>query len=841
MTLLHYMLTELRNRPGRSLLSLFSVTIAVAAIVAVSSATANTRSSYRRVFEFLAGRADLEVTAHGGSLFKQDIADKLRELPGVRDVVPVYRRVAKIGKAHEKKANSLVIGIEPDDPESISGFEVVEGRLPREGDEVALDLSVARALELHVGDPMRVYALGGGLGGMREHTVVGLVKTATAEQVYQGGVVLAPIKSWQKATRAVGSVNALHIYLHDPAQRAKVTREAEALLPKSLQIGAPEARNVLAEQTLQLTDISLYLASGLSFTTAVFIALSVFLMNVSERRRQLSILRAVGATRGQVMAIVCCEAALLGIVGTILGLPAGFYGGEFVTKAMGAVLQVALPTNASIPQAFLLGAIIGPLVCVLGAWYPARRASQISPLEGMRPVVTLEPQHGHARMTWAGVVGTALTCLMMAGALTKVVPSWWAVVAVVVALISVVFFLPVALLPGVTLLSWPLRKLLSIEGEMSERLVLRHSGRSSLTIGVLFMAVAAGMALSNAVFSVSNDIRLWQRISMPSEFLVRVLQFDLSGHDPASMPEELREQVAALPGVRAVEGVRLTKVEAAGQDAVLAARDFSVYDELPLALVDTDEATVRRRLAEGEAVIGTVLASKANLRPGDTFTAVAGTGQHELRVAALTNEYLAGGSTIYLEARFAEKWFSFRGYDTFLVQAKKGQVEQLGAELKKMADEHGVIVMSYAELQEKLDAMTNGATAGLWVMLSLGLLVGALGVVNTLIMNISEQTRELGMLRAIGMARFQLMKTVLGQAAFIGLLGIATGATTGLVLARSFNFCLGYLFGHPVAFAMRPEFALSLLSMGVLVVFLAAMYPAVRAARLNPIQAMRQE
>lgn len=837
MTLLHYMLIELRNRPGRSLLSLFSVTIAVAAVVAVSSATANTRTSYRRVFEFLAGRADLEVVARGGSLFREDVGEKLRELPGVRDVVPVYRRVAKIGKANQKKANVLVIGIVPDDPESIAGFEVVEGRLPREADEIAVDGAVARALDLHVGDSPRVNAY----GSMRPHQVVGLVKITSAEQVYQGGVVLAPLASWQKATRAAGQVNALHVYLNDPDQTAKVIREAEAVLPQPLQIGRPEARNALAEQTLQLTDISLYLASGLSFTTAVFIALSVFLMNVSERRRQLSILRAIGATRGQVIAIVCGEAALLGIVGTLFGLPVGVYGGDFVTRAMGAVLQVALPTTASIPQAFLLGAIIGPLVCVLGAWYPARRASQISPLEGMRPVVTLEPQRGHAKMTWAGIFGTALTCLMMGGALAKVIPSWWAVVAVVVALISVVFFLPVVLLPGVTLLAWPLRRLLSVEGEMSERLVLRHSGRSALTIGVLFMAVAAGMALSNAVFSVSNDIRSWQRITMPADFLVRVLQFDLSGQDPASMPETMREQIAALPGLRAVEGVKVTKVEAAGQDAVLAARDFSVYKELPLALVDADPSEVVRRLDEGEAVIGAVLANKAKLHPGDTFEAVAGSGQHKLRVAALANEYIAGGSTIYLDNKFAEKWFTFRGYDSFLVQAKKGEAELLAAELKKLADEHGVIVMSYAELQEKLDAMTNGATAGLWVMLSLGLLVGALGVVNTLIMNISEQTRELGMLRAIGMARFQIMKTVLGQAAFIGLLGVATGAMTGLVLARSFNFCLGYLFGHPVAFAMRPEFALSLLSMAVVIVFLAALYPAGRAARLNPIQAMRQE
>jgi putative ABC transport system permease protein len=836
MTSWRYVFSELCNRRGRALLSLFSVVIAVAAIVAVTSATAATRKAFRQVFEALSGRADLEVVSRGGGLFDESVIDRLRKLPDVRDVVPVFRRATVI-YASGKKAKVLALGILAEDPESVFGFEIKEGRLPTGAREIAVDASLAAALKTKVGDSARLLLN----EGLRPRTIVGTVALGNAVQMHQGGTVLAPLASLQKASHASGDVNALHMYLKDPSRAGAVIAEAGAVLPPELQVEVPSSRNGLAEQTLQLTDVSLFLASALSFTTAVFIALSVFLMNVGERRRQLSILRAIGATRGQVMRMVCSEALLMGIVGTMLGIPVGVFGGRLVTSSMGAVLQITLPVATDVPLAFLIGGIVGPLICLVGAWYPARRASQISPLEGMRPVVTMEPHRGHRMTTLAGALGAVLTCVLMTGAMQGTMPSWVAVVAVVVALVSLVMFLPLALSPAVNLLGYPLRRLLSVEGEMSQRLVLRHSGRSALTIGVLFMAVAAGMALSNAVFSVNSDVQTWHARTMSADFFVRTMMPDLSGQDPTGLPDSVSAQIAAMPGIERAEAIKVLRVDAAGQEGILAARDFGVYDELPLDLVVGEPAAVAAGLRRGEVVVGSVLSERANLHPGDTFEVTAGTSRHALRVAGVVNEYLAGGSIVYMDRRAADELFEFHGIDSFLIKARPGQRAEVGADLQTLADESGVMVQTFSELLTMLDGMTAGVTAGLWVLLALGLLVGALGVVNTLTMNISEQTRELGMLRAIGMARFQIVKTVMGQAAFIGLLGIASGALAGLLLARTINFCLGSLFGHPVAFALRPEFAVLLLILALAVVFLAALVPARRAANLNPIQAMRQD
>ena len=148
----------------------------------------------------------------------------------------------------------------------------------------------------------------------------------------------------------------------------------------------------MAEESLKLTQVSLNLTSALSFTTAVFIVLNVFLMSVGERRRQISILRAIGATRRQIMTMVTSEALLLGVGGTLLGIPVGIYGGRLLARTMAQILQIDLPEAPTLRWPLVVGAIFGPLLCLIGAWYPARKASRVSPLEGLRPQVAARSQ-----------------------------------------------------------------------------------------------------------------------------------------------------------------------------------------------------------------------------------------------------------------------------------------------------------------------------------------------------------------------------------------------------------------------------------------------------------------
>lgn len=855
-----YAFRELQRRRGRALLSLFSVVIAVAAIVAVTSATATTRLAYQQVFETLAGRADLEVVAQGGGHFHEGVAEPLRSVAGIRTVLPVFQR-ATILYAHGKKAKALAVGIEPGEAESIAGYEVAAGRLPERGPELAIGTSLAAALQIQSGEQVRLLTS----RGMRRYRVVGLINIESAARLRQGSMLLAPLAQLQGDFRSGGAVDSLDLFLAPDESLADAKQAAAEVLPAGLAVRKPSSRSGLAEQTLLLTQVSLNMASALSFTTAVFIVLSVFIMNVGERRKQLSILRAVGATRRQVMGMVTAEALLMGIAGTAIGIPIGIYGGGFLIDTMANMLNTTLPRTPDLRWAFGTGALLGPLICLLSTWYPARLAAKVSPLEGMRPVVDIGPKNRYLRSAVLAVLGLLLAMAGGVATAYNLVPIWVSSGSIILALASLVLLMPMLLRPVVELVGYPIRGLLGLEGEMSQRTIVRRVTRSSLTIGVLFIAVSAAIGIGNAVFSITDDVRTWYERTVTADFLLRPMMPDVSGQESAHMNESLGQEVARLAGVTRVDGLRFAKVvvgdaplagapaaettaddasaeaDATDREAMLVARDFHRYQELPLDLVDGDDRLMLEEFKDGAVVIGTVLAERDHLRVGDKLKATFGTKQHEFRVAGIATEYTFGGAVAYVERDVAKRLFNLEGVDSFLIQSTPDQVRQLEPQLNRIAEREGLLLQSFAQLVRLIDSMVNGVTGGLWVLLSLGLLVGALGVVNTLMMNVFEQTKEIGMLRSIGMGRRQIVKTVVGQAAFLGVIGIGAGVVSGISLARSINTALATMFGHPVPFALRPQFLLLLIGAGLALVLLSALYPGWRAARLNLIEAMRQD
>lgn len=837
MIYLRYALRELHRRPGRWLMSLSSVVIAVAAIVAVSSATITTRMAYQQVFETLAGRADLEIVAHGGGSFEQTIAGSLRDVPGTRTVVPVFHRGTIVYAGEGQKAKALAVGIVPDEPESLAGFQLQSGRLPQNAGEIAIQSSLSSALDIAEGSSVRMLTS----RGLRRYKVSGIVDPETAVRLRQGGMVLALLEPLQRAFKAPRLVDALQVYL-SPATDAHDAIDAYSpLLPAELKVQVPSSRSGLAEETLQLTQVSLNMASALSFTTAVFIVLSVFLMNVGERRRQLATMRAVGATRRQIIALVGTEALVMGIAGTIAGIPLGVYGASFLIRSTADLLQTSLPEAPNLQWAIGVGAVVGPLVCLLAAWYPAHRAAQVSPLEGMRPVADLNRARRHRGTTAVAVAGLLVAGMMAVGSARGLVSDWAAVAGLIVSLVSLVLLIPLVLRPAVTLVGYPVHRLLGLEGDMSQRIVLRRVTRSSLTIGVLFIAVSAAVGTSNAVFSITNDVQTWYERTITADFLLRPMMPDMTGEKAASMSESLRGKIAALDGVELVDAISLVRTEAAGRQAMLMARDFNLYDEVPLDVIGGDEATLGQDLRRGAAVVGSVLAEKAKIRPGDTVRLTFGDQSHDFPVAAIATDYTFGGAVVFVDRDVARRLLPIPGVDTYLIKARADRLAPLQPQLQALADQEGLLLQSFVALVRLIDSMVAGVTGGLWVLLALGLLVGAIGVVNTLTMNVIEQTRELGMLRSIGMRRRQIEKTVLGQAVFLGTIGILAGAVSGLSLARSINLSLASMFGRYVPFSWNLPFVAALVAIAMLIVLLAALPPARRAARLNPILAMREE
>ena len=275
-------------------------------------------------------------------------------------------------------------------------------------------------------------------------------------------------------------------------------------------------------------------------------------------------------------------------------------------------------------------------------------------------------------------------------------------------------------------------------------------------------------------------------------------------------------------------------------------REFPSDAPLYLNLGNQDAEKVRDGLEQGGAVIGTVLAQRMGLRVGDEISLTARTYIHPLRVAGLTNEYLAAGRTIHIRRADAVRLYGITDIDTFIVmvdgdQLSTAQLSEVQARLQALCDQRGLMLSSLTDITRMIDKMAGGIRACLWGILALGFIVAAFGVVNTLTMNMMEQTREFGLLRAVAMTRRQVRRTVLAQAAILAGVGLVPGAASGIFVAYLINLATMAALGHPVAFGLHPVLTLASLGGAFAIVLIAALIPAQRAARLNLLAALQYE
>jgi putative ABC transport system permease protein len=245
-------------------------------------------------------------------------------------------------------------------------------------------------------------------------------------------------------------------------------------------------------------------------------------------------------------------------------------------------------------------------------------------------------------------------------------------------------------------------------------------------------------------------------------------------------------------------------------------------------------------LLRGEVVLATALAQQLGLGVGDEITLESRRGPVKLRVAGTATEYVVGGMALNMDLSAAHELLGVEGAHALIVSTRKGSGDQASA-LRSFCDERGLRLQSNADFLGMIDHMVSGVVGLMWVLMALMFVVASLGVVNTLTMNVLEQTRELGVLRALGMKRAQVARLILSQALALGMIGLIPGAVAGVVLAYLMNLASYPLTGNAVPFRLHPSLILGAVAVAPAVAVLMSLFPARRAARLRVIEALQYE
>jgi putative ABC transport system permease protein len=832
MNLWTYNFREIQRRPGRMLLTLLGLTVGLATVVATRLTIHTVDLAYRELFEGVSGRVSLEVTAKGQGGFEPGLTAGVESVLGVKAVVPHIRSAAAlVGPAGSVAVPVLGIA---------RGGMTEAGWMPREGqsiggdDEALIDPSLAASLGLRPGQVMELWTP----SGPARLRLSGIFQPH-GDRAATGGQMIVSLACAQRLFGLPQRVNGVQLLLMDDADPCVVQSLIAQRLPAGLVVQSPGMHAERGRATLLAAEQGLSSLSIIALIAATFVILNTFLLNLGERRKQIAVLRSLGASRFQVMRLLLREMILLGLVGTIVGCGCGAALAVGLNYAMQRFLGLALPHVRWSARPFLLALLLGPITSVVAGCVPAWLASRRPPLAELLPGHT-QGEELLPRSVWQIgllllVAGIGLQISLDRGWFPEVVGRILLPHALALLLIGCVLILPLVIDP---LLGLAHLLPLGLEGKLAARQLARHRNRTYLTSGVLFLALVVAIAFGQVLQTTLHDLRHWYRQTIVADFLIRGAMPDTSFLLAPALPESLAEEIGRCEEVAAVDRIAFVPAEIEDQPILVLARTFAADQPLRLDLQEGDEPAVRRGLLAGEAVLGTGLAQRLGLHRGQIVKLTTAQGVREVRIAGTAVEYASGGLALYLEWTATQKLLNVPGVHVFLVSARTGGAPALALNLRAFCERHQLLLQSNADLRELIDAMLSRVSGILWVLIALAFAVASLGIVNTLTMNVYDQTREFGVLRVLGLKRAQVSKVILAQAVILAGISVLPGALFGMALAYTIHRASAAWAGPQTVFRIDGLLVLGACMLAMVMATLAAIAPSRRAVQLSVAQAI---
>lgn len=831
---------QVRRRPGRAILTLLGISVGVASIVAIMITVRTTRRSYREMFDTLTGRARLEIVAEALGSFSEADAAAAARVAGVEHAIAVIQKpVAILTPSGTVPATALGVDVERD--RLARDYVLRKGALLSEEKGALLEAGFAAANDLDVGKSVTLLTN----RGTQRLPIVGLLEPRGVAASALGAIVVMPLPIAQDVFGMGRQINSLQLLLSEGARDQDVEAAVSRGLPPGLFVQVPAARGAMGQETLRPTETGLTALSVVSLVAGAFVILNTFRMNLGERRRQIAILRSIGATRRQILSMVLREAVVLGTVGTLAGIVLGLLLAQAMVSALLPALGLSSPILELTAAPFLFAAVVGPGISLAASYFPARLASRRAPLPELLGIGAIR---GERVRYWPAVVGLAAivaNLFILIAFFNDLIPSDWLDLYIPAGmtsfLVGSVLVLPLLLGPLSAVVHGLVGAAFGSTGRLALKQLRRLPNRTALTVGVLVIAMVVTIGMGNTILSNIADIEDWHNRAITADFFVRSVMPNLGTMLAPPVDAAAREKIARLPGIETVERISFFPSHSGNEKFLLLARDFESARPLPLDLEKGDPEEVQRRLKEGEVVVASVLSKRLGVGPGDPIKLPTRKGQVEVRVCGVTTDYTVGGMVFYADWEATKDLLQHEDVDALLVCAEPGKMAAAEEHLREFCKSENLQLQSTAELHAVIDGLVGRVAGFLWALMALSFLVASMGIVNTLTMNVLEQTRQIGVLRAIAMTRRQIRRLIFAQAAAVGFLALLPGVLAGIGLAYLVHLTNSVVLGNPVGFSVHGGFVLACAAAAVLTSIAAAIPPAERAARLNVCQALQYE
>jgi putative ABC transport system permease protein len=713
-----------------------------------------------------------------------DALDKARQVDGVDFVSGYVQAYAQVLDAKGEPIggdNKPAFGTSWTSDERVNPFRVAQGRAPAAQGEVIIDSTTAKIGKLKLGDKVPVLTS----GPVAEYTVVGISRFGTADSA--AGV--SSVGFGGDASKAMGIApgfdQLLAIAQPGVTQEQLATRLGAVFnTPKVESItGVSAAAQRQSELRKRLSSVtSLLLIFGyLAVFVGAFVIANTFAILIAQRRQELALLRAIGASRAQVLRSVLLEAFVIGVVASVIGVVVGI-GIAQGLKGVFGLFGLSLPTGAVVlkSRTIWVALLTGSFITMLAAVLPAWRASQIAPIAALREAAIEVQKQSKVRILLGILVTAASLAMLVAGLTSTGDPAAKRVgIASGLALIAAVFLAPL-FLTAFAKAGRPIMARRGVSGELAQQNVLRSPRRAALT-GI---ALTLGLSIVSILLVFASSFKALLNNTVEGQFkgdfvvLAQGLGFS----------SDVSKKVSETPGISSAAAVRIAfggapaALDPKGEDAIAAVDVKHIADVVSVPMKVGKMIDV----VPGTIALGDKEAAKYSLKVGDNFPIIFATGERPLSISAIVDEAKTAGIfqgvTRIISLETWDQAITLKLDNFVIAKGANGQSKAtIKANLRESLKAYPTAkVLDQAAYKAFVMKQVNGFLGFVFVMLALSIIIAGVGVWNTLNLSVIERTRELGLLRGVGMARSQARAMVRWESVVIALYGAVVGIVIGV-------------------------------------------------------------
>ncbi|MSP36893.1 MAG: FtsX-like permease family protein [Deltaproteobacteria bacterium] len=790
---------HVRRHRLRTLLTFLGMALGVAVIVAIALVNRSLTTSFQSTIEQIAGRAVLQVS-NSESGFAEALFPIVRDTDGVADVAAAVDGFLPVSGVPSERLYVYGVDLLTDfvmrDHQFVGADFGFDGALDfiAQPDSIALTETFAHRYGLLLGSAI---TLNTSLG-KQVYRVRALLKETGTAKVFGGNFALMDLPTAQRAFGKQGKLDIVDITVEAGASIESVQARLRQRLAGAVDVERPRKRGEQIESLLTSFRVGLFFVSLIALFVGFFLIYNTVAVSVVQRKREFGTLRCIGMRRGELLRLIVVEALLLAIVGAAIGCVIGWALAQAALLAVGETVRnlfssIGLSGSSLTPRELGLALASAIGVALFAALHPALDAVSISPLENARQALWRPVFDG--RKSWAtrfGIISFAVALALIGAAplISGAVRQFsFGVVGMLIFLLGLAFFAPLIIhhavrgfwrsslrFPGI---SWA-------ESRLAADSLRRNPFRSAITVATLIISLAAIFTIAAFVNSVRGSLLAWVDQMVTADIIISS-GARTAGPRNVSLHEEPTAGLRALPGVKVVDLYRLVRANYQGRPIVV--ESFSAVASASvrtLPMAEGNGARALREMAEGKgAIISESFQTRFKKNLGDDIEIVTPSGPATFKVLAVYIDYSSDIGSVLIDRALYKKYWRDELVDAFDLWLEPGA--DMPALIQRIKDDYGeryrLFISSHRELKDAVVRIMEQSFVVNYAVEIVAIVVAIFSVINTMLASVLDRGREIGVLRAIGATQVQVRRSIVMEAAAMGLIGGLLGLFAGSLMA----------------------------------------------------------